>query len=55
MQLLDTILNKKARLFDYECITEDGKDNQPRLVAFGKYGSYNLLFECLNLIEAMTF
>ena len=27
----------QARLFDYECITEDGANNRPRLVAFGKF------------------
>lgn len=37
MPLLDTILEKKVRLFDYECITRDGRDDLPRLVAFGKY------------------
>ena len=37
MPLLDTIINNKARLFDYECITKEGRDDLPRLVAFGKY------------------
>jgi alpha-aminoadipic semialdehyde synthase len=37
MPLLDTILEKKVRLFDYECITKDGRDDTPRLVAFGNY------------------
>lgn len=37
MPLLDTILEKKVRLFDYECITKDGRDDTPRLVAFGGY------------------
>lgn len=37
MPLLDTMLKKNIRLFDYECITEGGKDNTKRSVAFGKY------------------
>jgi alpha-aminoadipic semialdehyde synthase len=37
MDLLDHILETKARLFDYECITKDGKDSGVRLVAFGKF------------------
>lgn len=37
MGLLDHLLEKKARLFDYECITKGGLDDTPRLVAFGKY------------------
>jgi alpha-aminoadipic semialdehyde synthase len=37
MPLLDTVLEKNIALFDYECITLDGKDNAPRLVAFGVY------------------
>lgn len=37
MSLLDTILQRNARLFDYECITKDGRDDTPRLVAFGQY------------------
>jgi hypothetical protein len=27
----------QARLFDYECITAEGKNGKPRLVAFGKF------------------
>lgn len=37
MPLLDTVLEKNIALFDYECITRDGKDDTPRLVAFGVY------------------
>ncbi len=37
MPLLDEILERKVRLFDYECITKDGRDDTPRLVAFGNY------------------
>jgi alpha-aminoadipic semialdehyde synthase len=37
MPLLDTVLDKNICLFDYECITKDGRDDAPRLVAFGKY------------------
>ncbi|CAM9276121.1 unnamed protein product, partial [Ectocarpus fasciculatus] len=37
MPLLDTILDSKARLFDYEAITKGGADDAARLVAFGKY------------------
>jgi alpha-aminoadipic semialdehyde synthase len=37
MPLLDTIIEKKVRLFDYECITKEGRDDAPRLVAFGNY------------------
>lgn len=46
MQLLDTILEKKARLFDYECITEGGLDGKPRLVAFGKYAGVAGMIDC---------
>eukprot|EP00658_Telonema_sp_P-2_P023046 TRINITY_DN1922_c0_g2_i2.p1 TRINITY_DN1922_c0_g2~~TRINITY_DN1922_c0_g2_i2.p1 ORF type:complete len:604 (-),score=184.90 TRINITY_DN1922_c0_g2_i2:138-1949(-) len=37
MELLDTLLDKKIRLIDYECITAGGKRSAPRLVAFGEY------------------
>ncbi|CAE7457430.1 AASS, partial [Symbiodinium microadriaticum] len=37
MEMLDHILTEKCRLFDYECITRNGSDSEPRLVAFGKY------------------
>lgn len=37
MPMLDHINDTQCRLFDYECITKDGKDGAPRLVAFGKY------------------
>lgn len=37
MPLLDSILEKNIRLYDYECITKDGRDDTPRLVAFGSY------------------
>lgn len=37
MPMLDQILQLKARLFDYECITKYGRDDTKRLVAFGKY------------------
>jgi alpha-aminoadipic semialdehyde synthase len=37
MPLLDDILAKNIRLFDYETITEGSKPGGPRLVAFGKY------------------
>ena len=40
MPLLDTILSQNARLFDYECITVEGRDDTPRVVAFGKYGTF---------------
>ena len=33
----DYHLLKQARFFDYECITAQGKSDQPRLVAFGKF------------------
>lgn len=35
MGLLDALLAKNIRLMDYECITENGKRNGNRLVAFG--------------------
>ncbi len=41
MDLLDTILSKNIRLIDYECITEGGKRNGSRLVAFGAL-EYNM-------------
>jgi alpha-aminoadipic semialdehyde synthase len=37
MKLLDTILEKKVRLYDYEAITVGGRDDAPRAVAFGGY------------------
>jgi alpha-aminoadipic semialdehyde synthase len=37
MPLLDTVLDRNICLFDYECITKDGRDDMPRLVAFGAY------------------
>jgi len=37
MPLLDAVLEKKVALFDYECITEGGRDDTKRLVAFGFY------------------
>jgi hypothetical protein len=41
MAMLDHILQEKCRLFDYECITRNGSDTEPRLVAFGKFaGTY---------------
>lgn len=47
MPLLDDILAKKARLFDYENITEGGMDGSPRLVAFGKYAGIAGMIDCL--------
>ncbi|TYZ69117.1 hypothetical protein PybrP1_008867 [[Pythium] brassicae (nom. inval.)] len=35
MELLDTVLQKKIRLIDYECITAHGERNGKRLIAFG--------------------
>ncbi|TMW55077.1 hypothetical protein Poli38472_013839 [Pythium oligandrum] len=35
MELLDTVLQKKITLIDYECITEGGERNGKRLIAFG--------------------
>lgn len=40
MPLLDEILHKRIRLYDYECITRNGQDDTPRLVAFGSYAGY---------------
>ena len=37
MPLLDTILEKNIDLYDYECITEKGRDDTKRLVAFGQF------------------
>ena len=37
MALLDTCLDRRVRLIDYECITADGSRSSPRLVAFGEY------------------
>ena len=37
LPLLDTILEKNIRLYDYETITKDGRDDTPRTVAFGGY------------------
>ena len=45
MPMLDSILEKKIRLIDYEKITDD---NNNRLVAFGEYagksGAIDILF-----------
>ncbi|KAJ0394091.1 hypothetical protein P43SY_001053 [Pythium insidiosum] len=35
MELLDTVLQRKITLIDYECITEEGERNGKRLIAFG--------------------
>ncbi|DBA04445.1 TPA: hypothetical protein N0F65_010041 [Lagenidium giganteum] len=35
MELLDSVLQKKIMLIDYECITEGGDRNGKRLIAFG--------------------
>ena len=35
--LYNYYLLSQARFFDYECITAQGKSDQPRLVAFGKF------------------
>ena len=40
MELLDAVLDRKIRLFDYECITSDGRRGSPRLIAFGSYAGY---------------
>ena len=37
MDLLDALLEKNIRLFDYETITKGGSRNSPRLVAFGGF------------------
>ena len=37
MGLLDTLLEKKIRMIDYECIRENKEENPMRLVAFGRY------------------
>jgi len=37
MELLDALLEKNIRLFDYETITAKGSRNSPRLVAFGGF------------------
>lgn len=37
MPMLDAILKKNIRLLDYETITQTGKRNGPRLIAFGGY------------------
>jgi len=37
MPLLDTVLERKIRLIDYECITSGGVQGNPRLVAFGEF------------------
>jgi alpha-aminoadipic semialdehyde synthase len=37
MPLLDTMLEKKIRMVDYECIRENKEENPQRLVAFGRY------------------
>ena len=37
MGLLDTLLESRIRMIDYECITEGGKFKGKRLVAFGRY------------------
>ena len=36
-ELLDALNKNRARLIDYECITENGIPGAQRLIAFGKY------------------
>lgn len=36
----------QARLFDYECITVEGKNSQPRVVAFGKFAGMAGMIDC---------
>jgi alpha-aminoadipic semialdehyde synthase len=47
MALLNTVLDSNVRLMDYECITDGGKKDGQRLVAFGKFagtaGMINIL------------
>jgi alpha-aminoadipic semialdehyde synthase len=45
MPLLDTFLEKKIRMVDYECIREAGKPNPQRLVAFGRYAGIAGVFD----------
>jgi hypothetical protein len=42
MAMLDKILKQKMRLFDYECITQGGRDDTRRTVAFGRFGTFLL-------------
>jgi hypothetical protein len=37
MALLDSLVEKRIRLIDYETITEDGSRGGSRLVAFGRF------------------
>ena len=37
MELLDSLIQKRIRMIDYETITEDGSRGGTRLVAFGKF------------------
>lgn len=47
MHLLDTLLERNARLFDYETIVEQGKEGSPRVVAFGKFAGIAGMIDCL--------
>ncbi len=38
MAMLDSFVEKQARILDYECITAKGRDDTKRIVAFGKFG-----------------
>eukprot|EP00750_Incisomonas_marina_P003937 INCI13427.10.p1 GENE.INCI13427.10~~INCI13427.10.p1 ORF type:complete len:1071 (+),score=195.88 INCI13427.10:193-3405(+) len=54
MPLLDAVLEKNIRLFDYEMITETGDRQSPRLVAFGRYaGIAGMIDICRGLGERM--
>jgi len=50
MPLLDTFLEKKVRVIDFECIREDKPTNAQRLVAFGRYagiaGAFDFIRGC---------
>lgn len=48
MPLLDACLEKNIRLYDYECITKDGRDDTSRLVAFGKYAGHAGMIDTLH-------
>lgn len=51
MPLLDSLLEKKIRLLDYECIVEGGKRGNKRLVAFGKYAGITGMTDMFRLVE----
>eukprot|EP00041_Stephanoeca_diplocostata_P010582 m.168615 g.168615 ORF g.168615 m.168615 type:complete len:534 (+) comp18213_c0_seq6:223-1824(+) len=56
MALLNTMLEKKAHLIDYECLKRDGEADGQRIIAFGKYaGKAGMIDSLRGLGERLLF